>query len=165
MIIIRELDMYKDDRGYLSSIWKCQNPYDLNGTLIDDEYLEDRISKSCRGSIRGFHSTPDTNKLCICLVGSIRFVIFDPKTRKKFDFVLNDDNLKSIYVSQGHLIAHQVLSDFAVLLYKWDRPYDGPENQISVAWNDPEINVKWDILPPILSDRDKNAKTLKEQGL
>jgi dTDP-4-dehydrorhamnose 3,5-epimerase len=31
-----------------------------------------------------------------------------------------------------------------------------------VAWDDPDLNIKWPIKNPILSERDKNNPTLRE---
>jgi len=53
--------------------------------------------------------------------------------------------------------AHLCLSDKCVFYYKWSEEYVGPENQVTIAWDDPEIDVDWAIENPILSERDKNG--------
>ena len=59
---------------------------------------EDRISRSYLGVLRGFHQTPDTDKLCICLCGCIRLVLYNPTTNHKHDMILDDYALQSIFV-------------------------------------------------------------------
>ena len=40
-----------------------------------------------------------------------------------------------------------------------------PEKQFSVRWNDERLNIDWPLIEsePIISERDKNSKTLKEK--
>jgi dTDP-4-dehydrorhamnose 3,5-epimerase len=48
--------------------------------------------------------------------------------------------------------------------YKWSESYVAPEKQFSVIWNDDTLNIKWPLLKdePILSDRDKKSKRIKD---
>lgn len=148
-IIIEDLPMYPDERGYLSSIW--------NETELG--YKEDRISRSYNRVLRGFHGDSYTSKLCICLHGAIRLVAWDIKRQEKTDILLNDLYLKKVYIPPYFLLAHQCLSETCVLLYKWTERYNGPQNQYSVRYSDPTINVDWSV-EPILSERDKNSVNL-----
>ena len=66
---------------------------------------------------------------------------------------------------EGVLNAHLCLSDRCVFHYKWSQKYTGPENQVTVAWNDPDVGIDWLIKDPILSERDKVGKSLKEAQL
>lgn len=151
---IKNIDLYTDDRGFLASIWNKS----------DDIYLEDRISYSKYGVIRGFHGDAYTGKLCICLYGRIKFVTWDLKNKEKTERILSCPN-QSIFVPPNFLLAHQCLSKECILLYKWTKIYTKPEDQWTVKYNDPTINAKWFNFPVILSDRDKNAKYLHEQTI
>ena len=42
-----------------------------------------------------------------------------------------------------------------------DLQYKGPEGQVTISWDDPDINVKWTIQNPILSERDKKGVSYK----
>ncbi|MCX6705317.1 MAG: dTDP-4-dehydrorhamnose 3,5-epimerase family protein, partial [Candidatus Woesebacteria bacterium] len=46
-------------------------------------------------------------------------------------------------------------------LYLVDNYYDGSDKK-AVAWDDPDLNIKWPIKAPILSDRDKNNPRLRD---
>ncbi len=37
-----------------------------------------------------------------------------------------------------------------------------PNDEISVAWNDPAIGVEWPIREPVVSDKDRQAPRLAE---
>ncbi|MDX1390549.1 MAG: dTDP-4-dehydrorhamnose 3,5-epimerase, partial [Acidobacteriota bacterium] len=54
-----------------------------------------------------------------------------------------------------------VLSDAAEVEYKCSARY-APEHEIAIAWNDPEIGVRWPVDVPILSEKDANAPRLSE---
>ena len=67
-----------------------------------------------------------------------------------------------VVVPPGCINAHLCLSDKCVFYYKWSKEYSGPDSQVTVAWNDSDIGVDWMIKSPMLSERDKNGKKLKE---
>ncbi len=54
-----------------------------------------------------------------------------------------------------------VLSDIADFEYKCTDYYN-PVHEGCLIWNDPEINIEWPNTNPLLSDKDKQGKTLKE---
>ena len=47
----------------------------------------------------------------------------------------------------------------ADVLYRLSRYFD-PDLESGIAWDDPEIAVRWPISDPILSDRDQSAPPL-----
>ena len=51
----------------------------------------------------------------------------------------------------------RVISDFAVYHYKlsYKGQYMDFDKQFTVKWDDPTLNIPWDIENPILSKRDK----------
>lgn len=150
---------YSDERGELWSVW---NKSEFNPQLI---FNHDKVAKSKKGVLRGFHGDNKSWKLITCLYGEIFLSVVDyRKNSKSFletkNFILNDKNKKTILVPPNFLNAHQVLSDEAVFFYKWsyDGNYPDVDEQFSVNWNDPKINVDWPIKIPILSERDKHSK-------
>ncbi len=50
-----------------------------------------------------------------------------------------------------------VMSDQAIFHYKWAYPgkYPDVEDQFTLKWNDPNLNIEWPIDNPILQGRDK----------
>jgi dTDP-4-dehydrorhamnose 3,5-epimerase len=48
------------------------------------------------------------------------------------------------------------MSDTAVVNYKWAYPgaYPDVEDQFTLKWNDPELDIYWPVFNPILSERD-----------
>ena len=156
------LDTHLDNRG---EIW----------TLFKDvdwlpEFVEDKISISTKGVLRGLHGDDSTWKLISCLHGSFLLVVVDARnpsdTYKKIQyFEMTDSKGMLILVPPGCLNAHLSLSDKCIFWYKWSHAYSGPQSQETVAWDDLELNIQWPISDPVLSERDKNGKLFKNINL
>ena len=52
---------------------------------------------------------------------------------------------------------HFILSKEATFFYKWSYPgkYPDVDDQFTLKWNDPKLNITWPNFNPILSSRDK----------
>ena len=114
------------------------------------------------GVLRGFHGDAHTAKLITCLSGQIQLAVLDLRkgssTYGKSDhFIISDCEPTVVIVPEGCANAHLCLSDKCVFYYKWSKSYQGPDAQVTIAWNDPDINIPWIIEKPILSERDKQG--------
>lgn len=148
---------YFEDRGSLYTIYDNRD-FNIN-------FVQDKISKSYQGVIRGFHGDDITWKLITCLYGRLKLITYDVDTDVKKEYILDGDDKESvsILVPPRVLNGHQCLSGHCIFHYKWSHYYTGPENQWSVYYNDSDINPQWDCnFAGIISDRDKNAGSLKE---
>ena len=86
----------------------------------------------------------------------------DSKTYGKWiGVVLSEDNKTQLWIPPGLAHGFLVLSDIADFEYKCTNYYD-PTSEACLLWNDPTVNIKWAISNPILSEKDKLGKTLKE---
>lgn len=130
------------------------------------KFVQDKISKSREGVIRGFHGDNKTWKLITCLQGRVKLITYNIDTDEKSVYLLDADDLTStsILVPPRTLNAHQCLSATCTFYYKWSEFYTGPEDQWSVFYNDPEISPEWDLqgFDPIVSNRDQNSQSLQE---
>lgn len=148
---------YFENRGSLYTIYDSKD-FEIN-------FVQDKISKSYRGVIRGFHGDDKTWKLITCLYGKIKLVTYNIDSGIKISHILDGDDAKSIsvLVPPRTLNAHQCLSDECIFHYKWSEFYTSPESQWSVNYNDSDIRPEWNgSMGDIVSDRDKNAQSLKE---
>lgn len=156
--------------GLIKDVWVMQESYhrDKRGytfTTYSDAYnlpcqfVLDKVITGRKGSLRGFHGDNDTWKLFTCLSGSVRLVLLDMRPgdtyQKTEAYELNKKNRVSVLVPPGVFNAHQGNNNY-VLHYKWSKPYD-ISKQDTIKWN----VVKWPH-KPILSERDEQAKTIKE---
>jgi len=74
---------------------------------------------------------------------------------------LDDENLRMLYAPVGFAHGFCVVSAQVHVEYKCTAFYD-PADEISIAWDDPEIGIEWPMNEPIVSAKDKRALRLKE---
>ena len=129
-------------------------------------FAQDSLSRSRRGVVRGMHvrSGDGEAKLVRCSYGAIFDVIVDlrpasPTYRNWESFELRDDEQISLYVPAGCAHGFQALTDPADVSYRIDRPHD-PTEDVSIAYDDPELAIPWPLTMTIMSQRDHLACSL-----
>lgn len=157
-LVVYDLNTFSDNRG---EIWTIYSANHFHG-----EYVEDKVTISHHHVLRGFHGDSHTAKLITVLSGKIQLAVIDvrknsPTYGKAEVMYLDDRHAKMVYVPEGCVNAHLCLSDKCVFFYKWSASYAGPQSQVTIAWDDPEIKVPWDTLNPILSERDKLGQPIQ----
>ena len=130
---------------------------------METPFVEDKVSVSRKDVLRGLHGDYVTDKLVQCLHGELYLVVVDWRedslTYKKWEsYILNDRNRTEVFIPKGFLNGHLCLSDKCIFSYKQTSYYSGAQDQVSVAWNDPSLNIFWPIDNPILSRRDSSEK-------
>jgi dTDP-4-dehydrorhamnose 3,5-epimerase len=165
-LYIIETKVFKDNRGWFIESYSAKKFKD-NG--VDLEFVQDNHSLSKeKGIIRGLHFqlTPKAQtKLVRCSKGSIYDVAVDlrkgsPTYKNWLGVKLSAENKKQILIPKGFAHGFLTLSNNAEVQYKVDEYY-APEYDRSIKYDDPEINIDWEIKEPILSEKDKNAPLLK----
>lgn len=154
---IHQPDSFEDYRGELYTIFKQE----YNELIFN----HDKVAISRQNVLRGLHGDDKSWKLITCLAGEIYLVVVDnrpesPNYLKWDSVVLTSKNKKSVLVPPMFANGHLVLSQEATFFYKWAYPgnYPDVQDQFSLNWNDPKLNIHWPIENPILSDRDKSSK-------
>ena len=114
--------------------------------------------------LRGLHYQlkKPQGKLVRVIKGSVQDVIVDirqksPTFGKSFSIVLSSKNNLSLWVPPGFAHGFLSLSEGTQFFYKVTDDYS-PENERTLLWNDPELNIDWQIDNPILSEKDVNGK-------
>jgi dTDP-4-dehydrorhamnose 3,5-epimerase len=156
---IIKLDIFEDSRGQIWTIYSEEHS-GLN-------YVADKITISNHGVLRGLHGDPYTSKLITCLSGKFQLAVVDVRKDSETygnveTFTISEEDPTVVFVPAGCVNAHLCVSDRCVFYYKWSEEYNGPESQVTVAWDDPELNIDWAIKNPILSERDKNGVSHKK---
>lgn len=157
--------VYADERGFFLESY---NKKTLAQCGIDLDFVQDNVSFSVKGTIRGLHfqSYPGQDKLVRALSGAIWDVAVDirpdsPTFLHYESVILDSKEHKQLLIPKGFAHGFCVLSDAALVQYKVSHFYDA-EKEVSIRWNDPEINIKWPITNPILSPKDQKAPFFKE---
>jgi dTDP-4-dehydrorhamnose 3,5-epimerase len=153
-----------DERGFFSRTFDAEV---ARGAGLDPAgFAQDSLSRSARGVIRGMHVRRGAgeSKLVRCSYGAIFDVIVDlrpgsPTYLNRATFELRDTEQTSLFVPAGCAHGFQALTDPADVSYRIDRPHD-PSEDVSIAFNDPELAIPWPLPLTIMSKRDEGAKTL-----
>ena len=150
---IYQPDSFEDFRGELYTLFK-----QTNNDLI---FNHDKVSVSRKNVLRGLHGDSKSWKLITCLAGEVMLVVVDNRKNSlnylKWDsIILTAKNKKSVLVPPMFANGHLVLSNEATFFYKWSYSgkYPDVEDQFTLKWNDPNLEIHWPISNPILSKRD-----------
>jgi dTDP-4-dehydrorhamnose 3,5-epimerase len=131
-------------------------------------FVQDSLSRSAKGVVRGLHVRRGAGeaKLVRCSYGAIFDVVLDlrpasPTYRNWASFDLSGDTQKSLYVPAGCAHGFQALTELADTSYRIDRAHD-PAQDVSVAFDDPELAIPWPLPVRAISERDRRAPSLAE---
>jgi dTDP-4-dehydrorhamnose 3,5-epimerase len=153
-----------DERGFFSRTFDA----DIARVAgIDPSgFAQDSFSRSVRGVIRGMHlrSGKGESKLVRCSYGAVFDVVVDLRPASATygnweSFELRDDEQVTLYVPAGCAHGFQALTDPSDVSYRIDRPHD-PTEDLSIAFDDPELAIPWPFPAAIMSKRDKEAPSL-----
>jgi dTDP-4-dehydrorhamnose 3,5-epimerase len=100
-----------------------------------------------------------------CSAGAIYDVVVDlrpssPTFRRWLAFDLNGESQRSLYVPAGCAHGFQALTEPADTSYRIDREHD-PSDDLTIAYDDPELAVPWPLPVTVLSDSDRMARPLR----
>ena len=168
-LVAIEPDRHGDERGFFAETYR-QGWHEQAGIPPGEAFVQDNHSRSGHGVLRGLHLQlgDGVAKLVRCARGRIFDVGVDlrrgsPTYGRWAGVELDDEGLRELYVPVGFAHGFCVLSDVADVVYKQSGYYD-PELERAIAWDDPEICVRWPLPARelIISARDRAAPGLAE---
>ena len=164
-VLILEPKVFSDTRGFFLETYNKEKYFAAGLPL---EFVQDNLSFSSRGVLRGLHyQNPHAQgKLVYVLQGEVWDVAVDirrdsPQFGQWTAITLSSDNKKQFYIPPGFAHGFCVLSETALFAYKCTDFYH-PECDAGVRWNDPDIGIAWPVADPILSEKDKRQPLLKD---
>ncbi|MBA2669872.1 MAG: dTDP-4-dehydrorhamnose 3,5-epimerase [Gemmatimonadetes bacterium] len=162
-VLLIEPRVFRDERGWFTETWHRQR-YAAAG--LDHEFVQDNLSRSRHGVLRGLHFQSPTpqGKLVSVLQGSVFDVAVDLRSNSPFfgqwaGFELSAENGRQIYVPEGFAHGFVVTGETALFSYKCTAPFV-PDHDRSLRWNDPTLGIDWPVAAPILSAKDAAAPLL-----
>lgn len=157
--------LHVDDRGFFCRTFDAEV---LRAAGLDPAaFIQHSLSRSVRGVVRGLHVRRGDGeaKLVRCSYGAIFDVVVDlrpasPTHGNWESFDLRDDEQATLYVP-GCAHGFQALTDTADLSYMIDRAHD-PSEDVSIAFDDPDLAIPWPLPVTIMSSRDRLAPRLAD---
>jgi dTDP-4-dehydrorhamnose 3,5-epimerase len=156
---------FPDSRGEFFVSWRADAYTELG---ISESFVQDNVSISHAGVLRGLHMQWPNNpqgKLVSALSGEVFDVAVDlrrgsPTFSKWVGFHLTSQNKRQLWIPPGFAHGFIALSESVVFAYKVTAPYSAAD-EITVAWNDPQIGIRWPVEQPATSERDASAPPLR----
>lgn len=164
-VVIIEPCVHGDDRGFFQESWKASS-YAEHG--LPTVFEQANVSRSIKGVLRGLHYQyrQPQGKLISVMEGRIFDVAVDirhasPSFGQWAGVELSAENHRQLYVPAGFAHGFLVLSGSALFHYHCTTEYSA-EYDAAIAWNDPDIAVRWPCEPGTISSRDKLAPLLRD---
>ena len=165
-LLIIEPNVFPDERGYFFESFSAKRYSDAG---IDHKFVQDNISKSAKGTLRGLHyqiGESAQGKLCQVLSGKVLDVAVDIRFGsstfgKYFAIELSEENKKQFFIPPGFAHGFSVLSEEAVFSYKCTSYYN-KESERCIIYNDEQLNINWKVEQPVVSPKDLLGKKFNE---
>ena len=165
-LIVIEPEVFLDDRGSFFESWNLNNFQEIG---IQENFVQDNQSLSSKGVLRGLHfQNPPfaQSKLVRVIKGSVLDVAVDIRSNSPtyglhYSVILSEKNFKSFFIPKGFAHGFIALEDNTIFLYKCSEFYN-KDSEGSLAWDDENLSIDWQIDNPIISDKDSNAQYFKD---
>lgn len=167
-VTVIEPKVFSDSRG---CFFESFSERDFAEEVGPVRFVQDNESRSVYGVIRGLHFQKPPHaqaKLVRVVKGKVLDVAVDlrkdsPTFGQHVAMELSDENRRQMFIPRGFAHGFSVLSEEAVFQYKCDSYY-APESEGSLAWNDPDLNIDWNVPAgsEILSDKDRMSPRLND---
>jgi dTDP-4-dehydrorhamnose 3,5-epimerase len=161
-VVVRELDVHADERGrFIETFrreWVPGAPEMIQANRADRQ----------AGCVVGLHFHRRQADWWYVVVGRARVVLHDlrvgsPTDGQTMAFDMSGSEPRGVYIPPGVAHGFASLTDLT-LTYLVDGYYD-PDDELGVAWDDPDIDADWGIADPVLSDRDRMLPPRRELDL
>jgi dTDP-4-dehydrorhamnose 3,5-epimerase len=157
-VLLLEPKVFGDERGFFVESYNENLMVEIG---IGERFVQDNHSYSGFNVLRGLHYQVrhTQGKLIRVVMGEIFDVAVDLRrsspTFGQWDgAILSGENKRMLWIPPGFAHGFRVLSDGAHVLYKATDFYH-PEHERTLAWNDPHVNVEWNLTSePVISTKD-----------
>ena len=170
-VLLIEPKVFNDSRGYFFETFSAAK---FEEEVCNTRFIQDNESKSSYGVLRGLHYQLfpfSQSKLVRVVTGAVLDVAVDirkgsPTFGQYVSAILSEENKRMMFIPRGFAHGFLVLSPECIFSYKCDNYYN-PASEASIIWNDPAINIDWQIPVNdiILSEKDKLHPLLKDAKL
>ena len=158
--LIIEPSNFTDHRGSIRTIFDNALSKELNM----NSFNHCKLTFSNKNVFRGFHGDTKSWKLIKCLGGIIDQYIFDFRNDSEtfgnlFKINISQSEETMLLIPPGCLNGFFTISETSTYLYNlsYDGDYIDAADQITLAWNDPRINLK--LNNPIIQLKDKKSNS------
>jgi dTDP-4-dehydrorhamnose 3,5-epimerase len=122
------------------------------------EIVQGNRSDKAAGALVGLHYHLHQADYWLCTRGTARVVLHDLRQGSSTEratqvLEISERDCRGVFIPPG--VAHGFASLTDVTLTYLVDSYYNPEDELGVAWDDPEVAADWGVTDPILSARDQ----------
>lgn len=165
-LLIITPDVFADNRGYF---YESYNEKKYKRIGLNVHFVQDNQSQSSKGTIRGMHFQIGKfaqGKLVRVVAGSVIDYAVDirwgsPTFGTYEKVLLSAGNKVQFWIPPGFAHGFVALEDNTVMQYKCTAFYS-KEHERGIYYDDPDIDIKWGVNNPFVSEKDKNYPLMKD---
>ncbi len=164
IVVLRTKEFF-DERGSFMEMYRSDL---FNKFGITQPFVQENYSFSKKGVIRGLHFQwePMMGKLMRVLSGRAFLVAADirknsPSFGKWYGLETSHDERLQVWAPPGFARGFCALSDSLEIQYLCTGIYN-PESESGIRWDDKSLNIDWPVNNPVLSKKDRDARSLEE---
>ena len=158
--------VFGDDRGSFCETFSKQV---FANAGVTEDFVQDNQSVSKANVLRGLHfqSPPYAQaKLVRVTRGAVLDVAVDirkdsPTYGQHEAILLSAENNLMFYIPAGFAHGFVALEDHTIFQYKCSNYYN-KASEGCLLWNDPDLNINWNVNAPLLSPKDLEGTRLKD---
>jgi dTDP-4-dehydrorhamnose 3,5-epimerase len=152
-VVIVEPDVHGDERG------RFIETYRRSWFPLGREMVQGNRSDKQAGAVVGLHYHLHQSDYWLVPRGRARVVLHDlregsPTDRATQVLEIGEDDSRGVFIPPG--VAHGFASVTDLTITYLVDGYYNPDDELGVAWDDPEIAADWGVAAPILSARDRS---------
>ncbi len=152
-------DSYGDDRG------RFVETYRRSWLPLGREMVQQNRSERQRGAVVGLHYHLHQADYWYVARGRARVVLHDLRLGSRSDGAtaiidVGEGDERGIFIPPGVGHGFAALSDLT-LMYLVDSYYN-PDDELGVAFDDPDLGIDWGVEVPVVSERDRRNPRRKD---
>ncbi|MBO0713866.1 MAG: dTDP-4-dehydrorhamnose 3,5-epimerase family protein [Acidimicrobiales bacterium] len=152
-VLVVEPEAHADDRGTFTETYRRE------WFPLGREMVQANRSDKSAGSLVGLHYHLHQADYWFVTKGQARVVLHDlrvgsPTDHATMTLELDADSQRGVFIPPGVAHGFVALSDLT-LVYLVDGYYN-PDDELGVAWDDPEVAAEWGVADPVISRRDRS---------
>ena len=158
--------VFGDQRGFFLETF---NAYRYDRVLKNVQFVQDNFSSSNKGVLRGLHfqNPPySQGKLVQAITGSALDVAVDLRKNSEtygqhVKVLLSAEKRNQFWIPEGFAHGFLALEDNTIFSYKCTNYYN-PQSEVTILWNDRNLQIDWQIDNPIISPKDTIGRLFKD---
>ena len=158
--------VFGDQRGFFLETFNASR---YNDILRNVQFVQDNFSSSNKGVLRGLHfqNPPySQGKLVQVITGLALDVAVDLRRNSEtygqhVKVLLSSEKRNQFWIPEGFAHGFLSLEDNTIFSYKCTNYYN-PNSEVTILWNDRNLQIDWQIDNPIISPKDKEGVLFKD---